>query len=269
METWRAFSKQLIRPSRGLVAARRLRRSSVLVFGLGGIGSTVCEILVRTGLGTATIWDVDQVSPSNLSRSAYVASDIGRAKSAALAERLRRINPGASVVPIEGDIRRATPEVIANMAHRHDAALVAADDFALHDSLNALLQPVIRTVYTYVTENGNSGEILSTAPGEPGCVRCLTNYPQRKRSGIARNFRATCLGFQRVAIEAASAVLGILLSNARGEQLFGQYVDPSARLLLVVTRNSAGLAQALPRGFIGGTIAASTSAARAQCPVCG
>ncbi|MBM3421435.1 MAG: tRNA threonylcarbamoyladenosine dehydratase, partial [Bacteroidetes bacterium] len=52
----------------GEEAAERLRKSSVLVVGLGGVGGYAAEMLVRAGIGTITIADGDKIHPSNRNR---------------------------------------------------------------------------------------------------------------------------------------------------------------------------------------------------------
>jgi len=47
----------------GEEAAERLRKSSVLVVGLGGVGGYAAEMLVRAGIGTITIADGDKIHP--------------------------------------------------------------------------------------------------------------------------------------------------------------------------------------------------------------
>ena len=52
----------------GEEALERLKKSAVLVFGLGGVGSYVCEALVRAGVGKLEIVDKDVVDITNINR---------------------------------------------------------------------------------------------------------------------------------------------------------------------------------------------------------
>ena len=71
-----------------------LRRSNVLVVGLGGVGAYAAEMIARAGVGRMTIADADVVSPTNINRQLIALhSTIGREKSELMAERLRDINP--------------------------------------------------------------------------------------------------------------------------------------------------------------------------------
>jgi hypothetical protein len=162
----------------------------------------------------------------------------------------------------------APQEAIVGLTRRCSATLVAVDDFRVHDYLNTLLYHVVETVYTYVTDSGNSGEIIRTHPSQRGCVRCLTNYEARLRAGVARDFQALGIDFQRVALEAAGVVLGILLRDKRGGELFQHYLAASAHLFMVVTRRHGALAEALPAGWLSGTVVVDARSTGPRCPVC-
>lgn len=72
----------------------RIRSSRVGIAGLGGLGSAVAVALARIGVGELVLADWDVVEPSNLNRQQYFIGQIGLRKTEALAENLRRINPG-------------------------------------------------------------------------------------------------------------------------------------------------------------------------------
>ncbi len=71
-----------------------LQNSSVAVFGIGGVGSYVCESLVRSGIGKITIVDFDKVDITNLNRQIIALnSTIGMSKVDVMKNRLLDINP--------------------------------------------------------------------------------------------------------------------------------------------------------------------------------
>ena len=49
----------------------KLNKSSVIVFGIGGVGSYVVESLVRSGIGKITMVDFDEISESNINRQIH------------------------------------------------------------------------------------------------------------------------------------------------------------------------------------------------------
>ena len=71
-----------------------LKNSSVIIFGLGGVGSYVFEALCRAGVGKLTLVDGDTVSLSNINRQlCALHSTVGKDKAEVLAERAKDINP--------------------------------------------------------------------------------------------------------------------------------------------------------------------------------
>ena len=80
----------------------KLRNSSVLLFGVGGVGSYVAEALARAGVGTLTLVDTDIVDVTNINRQIQALhSSIGRPKAQVMAERIRDINPDCNVTAVE------------------------------------------------------------------------------------------------------------------------------------------------------------------------
>ena len=86
------FSRlRLVLGSGGLEA---LERSTVMVLGLGGVGSSCTEALARGGVGTLILLDRDVVEESNINRQALAfMSTIGRKKAAVMSEMVADINP--------------------------------------------------------------------------------------------------------------------------------------------------------------------------------
>lgn len=74
-----------------------LKRASVGIAGVGGLGSAVAVALARVGVGRLVIADFDLVEPSNLNRQQYFIDQLGHYKVDALAENLKRINPFVTV----------------------------------------------------------------------------------------------------------------------------------------------------------------------------
>lgn len=77
----------------------KLKKSSVAVFGVGGVGSFVAEALARSGVGKIILIDNDTVSVTNINRQLIALhSTIGKKKTDAAKERILDINPVAEVI---------------------------------------------------------------------------------------------------------------------------------------------------------------------------
>jgi len=77
---------------------KKVKRSTVGIAGLGGLGSQVAIALARIGVGTLILADYDIVEPSNLNRQQYFIQQIGMPKVDALRETLKDVNPYVRVI---------------------------------------------------------------------------------------------------------------------------------------------------------------------------
>ena len=78
----------------GEEGVKRLAKSRIAVFGIGGVGSYVVEALARCGVGNLTLVDNDTVSITNLNRQLIALhSTLGRAKTQVAKERIHDIDP--------------------------------------------------------------------------------------------------------------------------------------------------------------------------------
>jgi tRNA A37 threonylcarbamoyladenosine dehydratase len=78
-----------------------LKKSHVLIVGMGGVGSFAAEFIVRAGVGSMTIIDGDEVDITNKNRQLpALTSSIGKPKVEVMAERLMDINPNLKLTVI-------------------------------------------------------------------------------------------------------------------------------------------------------------------------
>lgn len=85
----------------------KLHKSSVILFGVGGVGGYIAEMLVRSGIGSITIVDYDIVDISNKNRQIIALdSTIGKNKVDVLKSRLVDINSDCDIVSINEKLTR-------------------------------------------------------------------------------------------------------------------------------------------------------------------
>ncbi|APZ44259.1 tRNA threonylcarbamoyladenosine dehydratase [Acidihalobacter ferrooxydans] len=158
----------------------RLRNTRVLVAGLGGVGGAAAEALARAGGGRLTLLDHDTVAPSNLNRQIVALhSTLGRGKTAAMAERLRDINPA-----IDLDLHTAflQPQDAADLvAEPFDYVLDCIDSIACKAALVLAAQQAERPV---ISSMGAGGRL------DPTRIHVAT-LNQTSRCGLAREMRKT------------------------------------------------------------------------------
>lgn len=91
----------------------QLRRAHVCVIGAGGVGSWTAEALVRSGIGTLTLVDLDDVCMSNVNRQIHALDgEFGKPKVEAMERRLRAINPECSIHAVQAFFVKSTADRI-------------------------------------------------------------------------------------------------------------------------------------------------------------
>lgn len=91
---------------------RRFREAKVAICGLGGMGSLVALSLARAGVGELKLMDFDEVTLSNIHRQQYRLSQVGKAKTEAVAELVNEVNPFCRVVTENGRITEENVEAV-------------------------------------------------------------------------------------------------------------------------------------------------------------
>ncbi|KAB8336661.1 hypothetical protein FH972_020972 [Carpinus fangiana] len=94
LEEYKRYGRQLIMPEVGMPGQLRLKASSVLIVGAGGLGCPAAAYLAGAGVGKIGIMDGDIVEVSNLHRQVmHNSAWVGKSKAVSLGNALRLINP--------------------------------------------------------------------------------------------------------------------------------------------------------------------------------
>ncbi|GHU34137.1 tRNA threonylcarbamoyladenosine dehydratase [Betaproteobacteria bacterium] len=142
----------------GDVALQHFQAARVGVVGIGGVGSWVAEALARSAIGKITLFDLDMLAESNVNRQIHALDgSFGKAKTDAMAERIRAINPACGVETIEDFV---TPENVAVMLDRDFAYLIDASDQVRAKA--AMIAWSARNGRPLVTVGGAGGKIDPT-----------------------------------------------------------------------------------------------------------
>ena len=111
----------------GQQALPLLQNAHFAVIGIGGVGTWVAEALARSGIGRLTLIDMDDVCITNTNRQLHaLQSTIGHGKTAAMAARLRDINPEIVVQEIAQFV--SIDNVRELLTRQFDVVIDAADD---------------------------------------------------------------------------------------------------------------------------------------------
>ena len=168
------YSRQLLLPEIGLQGQERLKASSILIVGAGGLGSPVSIYLAAAGVGRIGLVDHDVVEFNNLQRQIiHGTSRVGDRKVLSARDRLLDINPEVEVVVYDEPF---TSENAEQISKPYDLLIDASDNFPTRYLINDLCvltgKPnVSGSVFRF------DGQV-SVFWGEKGpCYRCLFPDP--------------------------------------------------------------------------------------------
>ena len=168
------YGRHLLMPEVGLEGQKKLKASSVLLIGAGGLGSPAALYLAAAGVGKLGVVDFDVVDQSNLQRQIlHGTADIGRPKLESAAERIHDINP---YVDVElHDVRLSSSNAM-EILERYDVVVDGTDNFPtrylVNDACVLLHKP---NVYGSIFRFEGQASVFFADKGP--CYRCLYSEP--------------------------------------------------------------------------------------------
>lgn len=166
------YSRQALFPPVGEAGQQRLGQSAAVVIGCGGLGSVICEMLARAGVGRLLVVDRDLVEWSNLQRQILFDEQDAREelpKAEAAGRKLRAINSG---IRIETRVADVNPSNIEEIIAGADVVMDGLDNFETRFLINdACLKHRIPWIYGACV--ASHGVVLPVIPGRPPCLRCV------------------------------------------------------------------------------------------------
>ncbi|MEW6516193.1 MAG: HesA/MoeB/ThiF family protein [candidate division FCPU426 bacterium] len=174
-EQTQRYARQIQLPEIGADGQARLAQASVLIAGLGGLGSAAAWYLAAAGVGRLGLLDSDRVEASNLQRQIlHAAADVGRPKTLSAADKLRAFNPETALDLLE---TRATAENLPQLAAGYDFVIDATDNFPSKFLVSDVCVR-LRKPFSHAGVSGFEGQTFTYLPGgQAGCYRCLFQSP--------------------------------------------------------------------------------------------
>ncbi|ALJ56696.1 putative adenylyltransferase/sulfurtransferase MoeZ [Candidatus Xiphinematobacter sp. Idaho Grape] len=169
------YARHLIMPEITLEGQKKLKASSVLCIGAGGLGSPIALYLAAAGIGKLGLVDFDIVDRSNLQRQVlHGTKDIGRKKLDSALERIRDINPHVSLVAYDCLF---CSENAASIVMDYDLIVDGTDNFQTrylsNDVCFFLKKP---NIYGSIFRFEGQSTVFAPHLGGP-CYRCLFPEP--------------------------------------------------------------------------------------------
>jgi molybdopterin/thiamine biosynthesis adenylyltransferase len=155
--------------NRGVLETDVLSDRTVAVVGLGSGGSSIASELAKAGVGRFVLIDRDRLDVANVGRHVCDASDLGRRKTAAMADRLRARNPAVRIDTIDADIL-ADPEQTRRWLEGVDAIVAATDNNPSRLLLNRIaVETGTPVVFGRAFVRACGGDVIRVRPSDPAC----------------------------------------------------------------------------------------------------
>ncbi|KAF0772072.1 Uncharacterized protein FWK35_00002900 [Aphis craccivora] len=158
-----------------------IRKYTVVVVGVGGVGSVTAEMLTRCGIGKLILFDYDKVELANMNRLFYQPSQAGLSKVTAASMTLTKINPDVKIETYNTNITLTTQfEEFLNVlktgginGERVDLVLSCVDNYEARMTINTACNELgLKWFESGVSENAVCGHIQYIVPGESACFAC-------------------------------------------------------------------------------------------------
>lgn len=161
----------------GILETRMMNSKTAVISGCGSVGSYVALELARSGVGRFLLIDHDVLSYANVCRHQCGISDVGRYKTLAVADRIRLINPAATVMTCQSVIENAPPALFAECCGP-EAVIVGCADNRQGDLFACKIaahyhMPMVSIGFW---ERAFAGEVFYWMPEDPAlaCYQCFT-----------------------------------------------------------------------------------------------
>ena len=212
------YSRHLLIPEVGLDGQKKLKGSSALIIGTGGLGSPVALYLAAAGIGRIGLVDYDVVDSSNLQRQIIHGTErIGKLKVESARDRMLDLNPD---IEVEVYNEPFTSENAMRIAQNYDILIDGTDNFPTRYLSNDL---AVRTrkpnVYGSVFQWDGQVSVFDIEKGP--CYRCVFPGPPLPGT-VPSPAEAGVLGSLPGVIGALQATEAIKLILGVGEPLIGK-----------------------------------------------
>ncbi len=218
------YGRQLILPEVGVNGQKRLKASSVLIVGAGGLGTAAAAQLAAAGVGRIGVVDGDNVERSNLQRQhLFTEEDLRRNKASAAKSRIRGLNPN---IAVESYPMRLDSSNAAKLIRGYDLVVDSTDNlpsrYLINDACVFQGKPDV-----YASALRFDGQVSVFHPPKGPCYRCLFPLPPPPES-VETCEQAGVLGTVPGIMGAVQALQAIGMLLERGSPLVGRLLIFSA-----------------------------------------
>jgi len=166
------YSRQIMLPEIDAEGQLRLADATVLIIGLGGLGSVVSIYLAAAGVGNLVLVDYDKVDLSNLQRQiVHMTKDIGRLKVESARDHLLALNPDVKLTLIDHAL---VDDELKQQLQAVDIVIDASDNFKTRFAVNkACVQAKTPLVSGAAIRFEAQITVFDSTQDDSPCYRCL------------------------------------------------------------------------------------------------
>ena len=217
------YSRQIMLPELDIDGQEKLGGASVLIIGLGGLGSPAAIYLAAAGIGEVTLVDEDVVDLSNLQRQiVHREASIGEPKVASAEYTIKQISSETNITTIATRLRG--DQLLKTVRHA-DVVVDATDNFESRYEINdACLSTQTPLVSGAAIRMEGHVAVFDPRESISPCYRCLYEQGDNENLNCADNgVLAPVVGI----IGTIQAMEAIKIISGIGETLCGHvlYMD--------------------------------------------
>jgi len=180
------YSRQIMLPDVDVEGQEKLLAATVLIIGLGGLGSPVAMYLAAAGVGKLILVDDDNVDLSNLQRQiSHTSAQVGKPKVESAAQLIRQLNPNVTLTLINSRIKERE---LAKQVEAADVVVDCTDNFSTRFAINQYCVQIKKPLVSgaAIRLEGQLSVFDARQPHSP-CYRCLYAEVNDENLSCAQN----------------------------------------------------------------------------------
>ena len=213
------YKKHLTLKEIGFKGQLKLKNSSVICIGAGGLGSSVLLYLAASGIGRIGIVDNDQVEKSNLQRQIiHETNTVGNLKINSAQERIKRFNPNIEVTTFN---KRINSENVIEIIKDFDIVCDCSDNFGTRYLINDACL-ILNKALVFGSVQGFEGQIsvFNLNKKSPNLRDLLPESPVKNNIPSCEEFGVVGVSTGLIGILQVNEIIKIILK--KGEILDGK-----------------------------------------------
>ncbi len=173
------YNRQILIDKIGIEGQEKLKKSSVLIVGVGGLGNPISMYLAASGVGRIGLIDGDIVSLSNLARQVlYDTKDIGEKKVFIAKKKLKSLNPNVKIDPYPTWLdEKIAPHIFI----KYDCIIDATDNFETRYLINKMAVRLDKPLFIGAVGRF-TGQVMDVLPHKTACYNCV--FPEKEKETV-------------------------------------------------------------------------------------